>query len=84
MKELEEKVKALIAASEQRVAFTIKSTTAQLKKENIAQAGGAEKKAGPLDVVKKNVTPTTVLFFLIFWMLWSINSNLSALQQANK
>jgi len=64
------------------VSFVVKSTTAQLKKENVTPA--AAEKTGALDAIKKSLTPAAVLFFLIFWMLWSINSNLSALQSAVK
>jgi hypothetical protein len=77
-KELEEKVKVQITGAEQRLGFLVKSTTAQLKKEN--QVLPAEKKAGPLAAAKTYVTPNTILLFLIFWLLWSINSNLAALQ----
>ena len=82
-------MKAQIAAAEQRLAFVVKSTTAQLKRENLnstssSASSSSEKKekSSPLALVTKNVTPTMVMYFLIFWMLWSVSSNLAALNDA--
>lgn len=85
-------MKTQIAQAEARLAFTVKSATAQLKREALhsvssssssssAEASG-EKKPGALAAVKKSLTPAMVFYFLIFWMLWSVSSQLSTLTAA--